>query len=108
MTLLDQAAFENGGCVAATTNSRVSAGTLLPADASGTVREVVRSDAGSVQMISRLFPPAKQTSLHPFGMLDYSLSFLAYTMLSNDLGYVQKRFVGAEEVASFGSKASYE
>ena len=109
MTLLDQAAFENaGGRVAATTDSRVSAGTLLPADASGTVREVVRSDAGSVQVISGLFPPAKQTNLHPFGVLDYSLSFLAHTMLSNALGYVQKRFVGDEEAASFGGTASYE
>ena len=59
-------------------------------------------------MIAGLFLPAKQTNLHPFGVLDYSLSFLVHTMLSNALGYVQKRFVGDEEVASFGCTASYD
>jgi hypothetical protein len=108
MTLVDQAAFEDaGGRVAGTTNGSVAAGTLASPAADGTVRELVRSDQGSVQVISSLLPPAKQTNLHPFGMLDYAVSFLGHTMLVNALGHVQKRFIDGEVVRTFGGQSTY-
>jgi len=108
MTLVDQAAFEDaGGRVAGTTNGRVAAGTVASPAADGTVRELVRSDQGSVQVISSLLPPAKQTNLHPFGMLDYAVSFLGHTMLVNALGHVQKRVIDGEVVRTFGGESTY-
>jgi hypothetical protein len=59
-------------------------------------------DDTGVHVIGGLLPPAKQSSLHPFGMLEYTATFLGHTMLTNALGYQQKRFVNGERVATFG------
>ena len=45
------------------TNGSVAAGTLASPAADGTVRELVQSDQASVQVISSLLPPARQTNL---------------------------------------------
>lgn len=61
MTLVNQQAFEeSGGTVAATTNGQVAAGTLLPSGAQDTIRDIVASGDGSIQVISSLLPPANQ------------------------------------------------
>ena len=109
MTLVDEAALESaGGLAAGVQDSGVSAGTLL-GDIAGdvTTRELVESDAGSVHFVGGVFPPASQDNLHPFGLLDYSASFLGYLMLTNALGYVQNRSIGGETAAEFGGTATF-
>ena len=49
-----------------------------------------------------MLPPARQTNLHPFGMEDYSASYFNQTMLTNALGYRQRRSVNGEEVLTIG------
>lgn len=108
MALVDKEAFKNaGGRVAGTTGGEVAAGSLLSEEADGTIRDVVQSDDGSIQVISSLLPPAYQSNHHPFGVLDYALSFLGHTMLTNSLGYVQKRYIEDKEIASFGGESTY-
>jgi hypothetical protein len=109
MTLVDGSAFDDaGGIRAGTQDAGVSAGTLLEGDAARTTRDLVASDAGGIHLIGGLFPPASQANLHPFGVLDYSPSFLGYLMLTNALGYVQKRSIDDEVTASFGGEATFD
>jgi hypothetical protein len=109
MTLVDDEAFEAAGGVPAGAQAEgVSAGSLLgDVDEEVTTRELVESDAGSVHFVGGVFPPASQANLHPFGLLDYSASFLGYLLLTNALGYVQKRSIGGETTASFGGDATF-
>lgn len=51
----------------------------------------------TINVIGSLLPPAQQDVLHPFGMADYSLSFMGHTVLCNALGYVQHRFADGTE-----------
>ncbi|WP_458209980.1 hypothetical protein [Haladaptatus sp. NG-SE-30] len=101
LTVVEPTAFDTaGGSVAgytdndpfgATSDSAryVSAGTLTNGD-------------GAVHVLGGLLPPAHQSDLHPFGVLEYATTFLGHTMLSNALGHTQKRYVDGEYVASFG------
>ncbi len=112
MTIVDQTAFdEAGGIAAGVQDSGVAAGSFIGEadDLSGevTTRELVDSDAGAVHFIGGLFPPASQANLHPFGVLDYSPSFLGYLMLTNALGYVQKRSIEGETTATFGGESTF-
>lgn len=108
MTLVDKEIFTRaGGYIAGTTGGKVAAGTLLSGKADGTIRDIVRSDEGSIQIISSLFPPANQSNHHPFGVLDHAVSFLGHTMLTNSLGYVQKRYIRGTEVASLGGESTF-
>jgi hypothetical protein len=92
MTFVDTDAFTSaGGEVAATTAGMVAAGSLLPDG----------SEAG-IHVISSLFPPASQIHLHPFGMVNYTVSFFGSLVLTNALGYQQQRFVNGELVRTFG------
>lgn len=66
-----------------------------------------------VTVIGSILPPANQEILHPFGIADYSLSFMGHTMLHNALGFVQKRIVDGEVIRTYGgadrpSLATYE
>lgn len=91
MTLVGSDAFDEAdGTVAATTDDLVAAGTLGGDDGDGTV-----------QVIASLLPPATQDNLHPFGLHDYSVSFLGQTVLSNALGYRQRRFLDGELIQTF-------
>lgn len=60
-----------GGTVAATVDGGVAVGSL----------------GENVHVIGSLLPPSSQRHLHPFGLLDYSVSMLGHTILSNALGY---------------------
>ena len=110
MTLVDETAFdEANGIAAGTQDTGVSAGSLVgPTDGEVTTRELVESDTGAVHFIGGVFPPASQENLHPFGLLDYSASFLGYLMLTNALGYVQTRSIEGEVTATFGGSATFE
>lgn len=59
-----------GGSIAATIDGGVAVGSV-----------------GNVHVIGSLLPPSSQDHLHPFGLLDYSVSILGHTVLSNALGY---------------------
>ena len=110
MTLVDETAFdEANGIAAGTQDAGISAGSLVgPTDGAVTTRELVESDTGAVHFIGGVFPPASQENLHPFGLLDYSASFLGYLMLTNALGYVQTRSIEGEVTATFGGSATFE
>lgn len=59
-----------GGSIAATIGGGVAVGSV-----------------GNVHVIATLLSPSSQAHLHPFGLLDYSVSALGHTILSNALGY---------------------
>ncbi|ADJ14735.1 M14 family zinc carboxypeptidase [Halalkalicoccus jeotgali] len=63
-----------GGSVAATIGGGVAVGSI-----------------GNVHVIGSLLPPSSQAHLHPFGLLDHSVSMLGHTILSNALGYAVGR-----------------
>ena len=110
MTLVDESAFEEAGGVAAgVQDGGISAGSFVgPTDGKVTTRELVESDAGAVHFVGGVFPPAGQGNLHPFGVLDYSPSFLGYLMVTNALGYVQTRSIDGETTATFGGTATFD
>ena len=110
MTLVDESAFEEaGGIAAGVQDGGISAGSFVGGiDEERTTRELVESDAGAVHFVGGVFPPAGQGNLHPFGVLDYSPSFLGYLMVTNALGYVQTRSVDGETTATFGGEATFE
>jgi len=90
MSLVDEAAFTDaGGTVAGRTEGAVGAGSIA------------REDGTGVHVIGGLLPPAKQTNLHPFGLLDYAVAFLGHVMLTNALGFRQVRRVDGEVVERF-------
>lgn len=93
MTLVGPEAFTAaGGEIAARTDGDVSAGSITSDGNSGT----------GVHVIGSLLPPAKQTHLHPFGMVNYTVSFFGTVLLTNALGYRQIRFVNDQPVQVFG------
>lgn len=55
-------------------------------------------DGTGVHVLGGLLPPVTQEHLHPFGVFNYSISYLGHTMLTNALGYDQQRFVDSEEI----------
>ncbi|WP_137285854.1 M14 family metallopeptidase [Halorussus salinisoli] len=99
MTVVDVDAFEQAnGTIAGITYEQpfaerspyVGAGSL--SDANG----------GGIHVIGGLLPPGNQSNLHPFGLLEYTPTFLGHTMLTNALGFVQNRYVDGELDSTFG------
>ncbi|SEO72899.1 Zinc carboxypeptidase [Halogranum amylolyticum] len=98
LTVVDPDAFTAaGGSVAGYARDddgddgrRVAAGSLT------------RPDGTGVHLLGGLLPPANQSSLHPFGVLEYTTTFLGHTMLTNALGYRQRRVVDGDLVETFG------
>ncbi|QLD85298.1 hypothetical protein HWV23_06005 [Natronomonas halophila] len=89
---LDNAAFESsGGTVAGTTGGDVVVGTI---DAG--------SEAGEIQVIGSLLPPAWQGNLHPFGMTDYAATYFGHLVMTNALRGQQVREVDGEETLRIG------
>ncbi|WP_266074815.1 hypothetical protein [Haladaptatus caseinilyticus] len=98
MRLVNRDAFDAaGGTIAGETAGKVSAGSLTGG----------RSDGTGIHVIGSLLPPANQGNLHPFGLLDYTVSFLGHTMLTNALGYQQTRYVNGQQVSTFGDIDSF-
>ena len=62
---------------------------------------IAREDGTGVHDIGGLLPPAKQTNLHSFGLLDYAVAFLGHVMLTNALGFEQVRRVDGKVVERF-------
>ncbi|SEW28150.1 M14 family zinc carboxypeptidase [Natrinema salifodinae] len=89
-TVVDGDAFAAaGGQAAGTTGGGVSVGTLAAGESEITV-------------LGSILPPAQQTVLHPFGMADYSLSFMGHTLVCNALGFEQRRYREGELIRTYG------
>ena len=89
MDLLDESALaaasgDSAASVAARTDGRVAAASVTP---DGT------TDTG-IHYISSLLPPATQANLHPFGLQNYTVTFLGNIMLTSALGFTQVRDTG--------------
>jgi hypothetical protein len=56
------------------------------------------TDGTGIHVIGSLLPPASQANLHPFGLLDYTVSFLGYLVFTSALGFQQVRTVAGDEV----------
>jgi hypothetical protein len=102
MDLVDEAAFAaaaNDGVasVAGRTDGLVAAGSITP-DAT--------TDTG-VHYISSLLPPATQANLHPFGLQNYTVTFLGNVMFTSALGLKQIRETG-EETRAYGRTREWE
>ena len=98
LTVVDPDAFTAaGGSVAGYARDDDSDDSLRVAAGS-----VTRTDGTGVHLVGGLLPPANQSSLHPFGVLEYTATFLGHTMLTNALGYRQRRFVDGDLVGTFG------
>ncbi|WP_276261063.1 M14 family metallopeptidase [Haloglomus litoreum] len=87
--LVSQGAFTGGpatSSVAGTIDGAVATGSLTRGPDDGT----------GVHVIGSLLPPASQANLHPFGLLDYTVSFLGYLVFTSALGFQQVRTVEGE------------
>lgn len=56
-----------------------------------------------VHLLGSLLPPAAQHNLHPFGLVDHSLTSLGYLLLCNALGYRLALSRNGRQVATLGS-----
>lgn len=93
MTLLDPATFEcAGGEIAGTTAGKYK--DIDPGVAAGSLQSA--TDSGQIHVIGGLLPAASQDHLHPFGMNEYSISFLGLLLIGNALGHRQSLTVGGE------------
>lgn len=89
-TVIDPEAFENaGGTVAG----------WLFEENEDDLRVAAGSINESIHVIGGLLPPADQRYLHPFGLLEYCLSYMSQTVLLNALGYEQRRTIAGEDVS---------
>jgi len=87
---VDSGAFEAaGGTVAGTTGGDVIVGT-------------VGLGEGQVHAVGSLLPPANQSNLHPFGMVDYAATYSGHLVMTNALFGQQVREVDGEETLRIG------
>jgi PGF-CTERM protein len=61
-----------------------------------------------VHLLGSLLPPASQNNLHPFGLLEHSLTRLGYLLLCNALGYRLSFSRNGNPVRTFGSIVDIE
>lgn len=100
MTVVDPASFEAaGGTVAGLSYPNPFSDDPEPFVGAGSL---ARDDGTGIHVIGGLLPPANQSNLHPFGLLEYTPTFLGHTMLTNALGFVQRRYVDGELDSKFG------
>ncbi|MFW5964526.1 MAG: hypothetical protein ACOCQM_06640, partial [Natronomonas sp.] len=91
MDLIDEAAFTSAAndgvaSVAGRTNGLVAAGSITEGETSGR----------GIHYISSLLPPATQANLHPFGLQNYTVTFLGNILFTSALGFEQVRETGSE------------
>jgi PGF-CTERM protein len=89
----------------------------LPDDASVVAGESGRArlatlptetDRVGVHLLGSLLPAATQDNLHPFGLVDHSLTGLGSLLLSNALGYRVVRSRDGEQVSTAGSVVEFD
>jgi hypothetical protein len=89
--LVSEAAFTAGpavSSVAGRTGGAVATGSLTH----------VPDDGTGIHVVGSLLPPASQADLHPFGLLDYTVSYLGYLVFTSALGFQQVRVVAGDEM----------
>ncbi len=99
MFLPDAGALGGAGANATTTvagrapsgSSDIAAASITPDDSTGT----------GVHVISSLLPTTTQRNLHPFGLQNYTVTFLGYVLFTSALGFEQVRTTG-ETVRRYG------
>ncbi len=96
MDLVDESALgaaAAGGVatVAGRTNGLVATASVTESETSGR----------GIHYISSLLPPATQANLHPFGLQNYTATFLGYVLLTSALGFQQVRETG-ETTRTYG------
>jgi hypothetical protein len=96
MDLISEGAFGSAvndgvGTVAARKNGLVATGSITESEQSGR----------GVHYITSLLPPAKQANLHPFGLQNYTVTFLGYVLFTSALGFQQLRRTG-ETTRTYG------
>ena len=87
------------------------AGATVASVADGAVRLATvptESERVGVHLLGSLLPPAAQHNLHPFGLLDHSLTTLGYLLLCNALGYRLALSRNGRQVATLGSLVADE
>lgn len=94
-TVVDAEAFEAAGGRPA---GRITTGPDPEEVSDRVVAGSFHEDGSGVHVVGGLLPPFHQKHLHPFAAADHSTTFLGHTMLTNALGYDQRRFVDDEEV----------
>ncbi len=98
-TGIDPDAFEDaGGSIAGIAYDDPFGADPVPWVAAGTLP----ADDGAIHVIGGLLPPGRQRNLHPFGLLEHTPTFLGHTMLTNALGYRQRRYVDGDLVDTVG------
>ena len=83
---------EAGGTVASASAGQVRLGTVP-----------TERDRVGVHLLGSLLPPPSQDHLHPFGLLDHSLTRLGYLLLCNALGYQLLLSRNGKERVTLGS-----
>jgi hypothetical protein len=88
MDLLEEDAFTSAAAgeasIAGRTNSRVAAASVTESENSGR----------GIHYIASLLPPATQANLHPFGLQNYTVTFLGNLLFTSALGFEQVRETG--------------
>jgi hypothetical protein len=101
MDLLDEAAFTEAaagvGSIAGRTNGLVATASVTESESSGR----------GIHYISSLLPPATQANLHPFGLQNYTPTFLGYILFTSALGFQQVRETG-ETTRTYGRGDEWE
>ena len=78
-------------------DSDIVAASITPDDSTGT----------GVHVISSLLPTPTQRNLHPFGLQNYTVTFLGYVLFTSALGFVQVRETG-ETVRRYGRTDAWD
>jgi PGF-CTERM protein len=91
-TVAEEPLQEAGATVASAVDGRVRLATV----------ETGRTRVG-VHLLGSLLPPANQEQLHPFGLLDHSLTRFGYLLLCNALGYRLSLSRNGQVTATLGS-----
>lgn len=110
MTVVEPNAFENANDTntVATIAGRTSGANDWIGAGSLTHRGERADDPGDgIHIIGGLLPPATQEHRHPFGLLDYTVSFFGQTVLVNALDAKQVRKVDGEVVRRFGETDNF-
>ena len=82
------------------------AGATVASAADGQARLATVPEEGErtgVHLLGSVLPPATQRNLHPFGLLEHSLTTLGYLLLCNALGYRLALSRDGRRVATLGS-----